>query len=51
VTAIQNAYLTFRAATHFQALGGQLGATDFQKLEHSRQQVIDVWDELLTVTG
>lgn len=49
VTSIQNAYLIFRAATHFQALGGQLDASAFQKLEHSRQQVISLWDKLLSV--
>ncbi|MDK1022829.1 MAG: bifunctional [glutamate--ammonia ligase]-adenylyl-L-tyrosine phosphorylase/[glutamate--ammonia-ligase] adenylyltransferase [Gammaproteobacteria bacterium] len=50
VTSIQNAYLNFRAAAHFQALGGQLDASAFQKLEHSRQQVNSLWDKLLSVT-
>jgi glutamate-ammonia-ligase adenylyltransferase len=49
VTSMQNAYLTFRAATHFQALGGQLDARAFQRLERSRQQVNALWDKLLPV--
>jgi glutamate-ammonia-ligase adenylyltransferase len=48
VTSIQNAYLTFRAATHFQALGGQLDENAFQRLERSRQQVNTLWDKLLS---
>ncbi len=47
VTSMQNAYLTFRAAMHFQALGGELEAKAFQRLEHSRQQVIALWEKLL----
>jgi len=49
VTSIQNAYLIFRAATHFQALGGRLDANAFQRLEQSRQQVNALWDKLLSV--
>jgi glutamate-ammonia-ligase adenylyltransferase len=49
VTSMQNAYLTFRAATHFQALGGQLDERAFQRLERSRQQVNALWDKLLSV--
>lgn len=47
VNSMQNAYLIFRAATHFQALGGQLDAIAFQRLERSRQQVIMLWEKLL----
>jgi len=47
VSAMQNAYLTFRAATHFQALGGQVDEKAFQTLQGSRQKVISLWNKLL----
>ncbi len=47
VAALQSAYLTLRAASHFQALGGKLDEKAFRTLEDSRQQVISVWDKLL----
>jgi glutamate-ammonia-ligase adenylyltransferase len=47
VNTMRNAYLTFRAATHFQALGGQIDERAFQTLQGSRQQVISLWNKLL----
>ena len=42
---LQQAYLSYRAAVHYQWLGGQIGS--FKKLNEYRQQVMKVWQDHL----
>jgi glutamate-ammonia-ligase adenylyltransferase len=42
---LQQAYLSYRAAVHYQWLGGQI--ISFEKLNEFRQQVMKVWQDHL----
>jgi glutamate-ammonia-ligase adenylyltransferase len=42
---LQQAYLSYRAAVHYQWLGGQIGS--FGKLNEYRQQVMKIWQDHL----
>ncbi len=51
VDLLRDAYLAYRSAVHFQALGGQLFISAYSELAPYREKVVDVWRKLMQDAG
>ena len=51
VDLLRDAYLAYRSAVHFQALGGQLFISAYSQLAPYREKVVIVWRKLMHNTG
>lgn len=51
VDLLRDAYIAYRSAVHFQALGGQLFVSAYSQLAPYREKVVKVWHKLMHDSG